>query len=243
MERTTRIADLPDNISYELLPQQQQPQPQQFQEGTNTQYMPMNIHPNPYGISAQNPIMGLPEQSSPSMHRHQDPQMQQMQQMQQIEYIQQQQEHQQMTEQQMYEIQNQAPLRLPSRDIPISTTQYTNDPQVHANYIPPSNVSSDYVQDASRLTEEKIKKHQQEKHRESRFDELMTEFQIPIMICLLYFIFQLPVINSVIFKRFSLFAIYHADGNFNMYGLIMKSILFGIAFYFVTKTIHLISEF
>jgi hypothetical protein len=235
MERTTRIADLPDNISYELMPQQQQ-----FQDGPNTQYMPMNIHPNPYGISAQNPIMGLPEQSNPSMHRNQDPQMQQIQQ---IDYIQQQQEHQQMTEQQMYEIQNQAPLRLPSRDIPISTTQYTNDPQVHANYIPPSNVSSDYVQDASRLTEEKIKKHYQDKHRESRFDELMTEFQIPIMICLLYFIFQLPVINSVIFKRFSLFAIYHADGNFNIYGLIMKSILFGIAFYLVTKTIHLISEF
>jgi hypothetical protein len=236
MERTTRIADLPDNISYELLPQQQQPQ---FQEGTNTQYMPMNIHPNPYGISAQNPIMGLPEQSTPSAHRNQDPQMQQIQQIQQLQHI----EPPAMTEQQMYEIQLQPPSRLPSRDIPISTTQYTNDPQVHANYIPPSNVSSDYVQAAEKLTEDKIKRHQQEKHRASRFDELMTEFQIPIMICLLYFIFQLPLINNMIFKRFSFLAIHHADGNFNMYGLIMKSILFGVAFYFVTKTIHLISEF
>jgi Fe2+ transport system protein B len=238
MERTTRIADLPDNISYELVPQQQQ-----FQEGPNTQYIPMNIHPNPYGISAQNPIMGLPEQSSPSTHRNQDPQMQQIEYFQQQQQQMQQQQQQQMTEQQIYEIQMQPPSRLPSRDIPISTTQYTNDPQVHANYIPPSNVSSDYVQEATKLTEEKIKKHQQEKHRENRFDELMTEFQIPILICLLYFIFQLPVINSAIFKRFSLFAIYHADGNFNIYGLAMKSLLFGLAFYFVTKTIHLISEF
>jgi hypothetical protein len=242
MDRTTRIADLPDNISYELMPHT----PAQ----DNTQYMPMNIHPNPYGISAQNPIMSLPEQSSPSMHRMPEPQIQQMQQIQQLHQLQQMQEqmqqHQQMpdiTEQQMQQIQSQPPVRLPSRDIPIITTQYTNDAAIQANYIPPATVSSDYVQDATKLTEEKIKKHNQEKHRANRFDETMTEFQIPIMICLLYFIFQLPVINSAIFKRFSLFAIYNADGNFNMYGLIMKSMLFGSVFYSITKTIQFISEF
>jgi hypothetical protein len=30
-------------------------------------------------------------------------------------------------------------------------------------------------------------------------------------------------------------AIYHPDGNFNVYGLLLKSIFFGSIYYFVTK--------
>ena len=56
-------------------------------------------------------------------------------------------------------------------------------------------------------------------------DMLLTEIQIPLFIAILYFVFQLPVINSLLLKYFSFLAIYDIDGNFNLIGLILKSIL------------------
>jgi hypothetical protein len=52
----TNISDLPNNITIEISENSLSP------EFNQSQYIPMNVHPNPYGISAQNPIMPLPQQ-------------------------------------------------------------------------------------------------------------------------------------------------------------------------------------
>jgi hypothetical protein len=76
-----------------------------------------------------------------------------------------------------------------------------------------------------------------------RFDEFLTELQTPILICILFFIFQLPIINTIIFKKFSFLSLHNEDGNFNFYGLLFKSMMFGSLFYSVQKITQFISEF
>jgi len=240
---TTRISDLPEtespikNAGFD----------------TTINYIPINVHPNPYGISAQNPIMPIPQQQ---------PNIQQIQQVQQLQQIQQQQQQQQqqqpylqqqafyqnpntmdqLTDQHQMELQSMKQVRLPSRDIPRDTTGYVNDEQIQPNYIPKKNVSSDYVRDYEEITEKKIREHEQKKYRENRIDDFLNEFQTPIFIILLYFLFQLPIVNTMIFKRFSFLSVYNLDGNFNLYGLILKSLLFGGFYYMVQKITTFIVE-
>jgi hypothetical protein len=51
MESTTRIDELPDNITMRIPSEEQK----------NPTYAPMNIHPNPYGNSLQPNVMPLPQ--------------------------------------------------------------------------------------------------------------------------------------------------------------------------------------
>jgi hypothetical protein len=237
MEKTTRISDLPENITVQMPtynPNINQSNNMNMDSATN--YMPINVHPNPYGISAQNPIMPIPQQ--PNVQ-----QMNQMNHMTQMEQITVKRPKQQFIDQQQMDLQNMQQIRLPSRDIPIDTTNYLQDEQTQPNYIPKSNVSSDYIRDYEETTEKNIREHEKKKYRESRIDEILSELQTPILICILFFIFQLPVINTIIFKKFSFLSLHNDDGNFNFYGLLFKSMMFGSLFYSVQKVTAFISEF
>ena len=226
METSTRLSDLPENITTQIVNASGLPPTISVSnngydksESMPTNYTPINTHPNPYGISAQNPIME-------PMHSQQ----------------QQQQHSQQLSENQRAMLQQQAPVRLPSRDISHDTTGYAQDEQIQPNYIPRTNMSSDYVRDHEDMTERNLREYEEKKRKESRLDALFTEFQTPIFIALLFLLFQLPLMNKVVFKRFSFLDINSADGNFNFYGLILKSILFGLAYYSSTKVADYLSE-
>jgi len=238
MEKTTRIADLPENITVQM--PSYNPNVNNLESPTN--YIPINVHPNPYGISAQNPIMPIPQQPNVNSMNHMQ-QMSPMNQINQMEPISVKKPKQLFTEQQQYELNNMQQIRLPSRDIPVDTTNYLQDEQVQPNYIPKSNVSSDYIRDYEETTEKHIREHEKKKYRESVIDDILTEFQTPILIGILFFIFQLPIINTIIFKKFSFLSLYNEEGNFNFYGLLFKSILFGSLFYSVQKITNFISEF
>lgn len=234
MENTTRISDLPENITMQQMQTNftQGPgaipsidgQRQSFDNGPSTNYMPLNIHANPYGISAQNPIMPNPQQ----------PNVQQMQQVSQLE---------QLSKQQQMELNNMPHVRLPSRDVQVDTTQYLHDDEIKANYIPRAKLTKDYIREQEDVTEKKLIEHEQKKHRAARVDDLWAEFQIPIFIAVLYLLFQLPIINTLLFKRFSFLSIYNEDGNFNFNGLVMKSMLFGSIYYSIQKITTFIVEF
>ena len=133
--------------------------------------------------------------------------------------------------------------RLPQRDIPMNISEHIQDEQIQPNYIPKPKLTSDYIQEYQESTDRKIREHEEKKMREKIAASWFDEVQIPIMIALLYFIFQLPIINTVIFKRFSFLSIYREDGNFNLLGLTMKSVLFASMFYSFHKSIEIISSF
>lgn len=132
--------------------------------------------------------------------------------------------------------------RLPSRDIPRNTDGYTQDIETTANYIPAPKLTSDYIRDFQDDEEKAIKTHKEKRHRERLMDTVLTEIQLPIFIGILFFVFQMPLIDAVIFKRFSFMRIYNEDGNFNFYGLFIKSILFGLSYSILTRSLEFLSS-
>lgn len=120
--------------------------------------------------------------------------------------------------------------RLPSRDIPIEQTSYIQDEGVKANYInEPKNIK-DYIQDYKEEESERIRNHNLEKNKLSRFDRTVSELQEFVLIAILYFMSQLPLISIVMKKYLSALGIFETDGNLNVYGKIFKSVSFALLY-------------
>jgi hypothetical protein len=222
-ESTTRIADLPENINIQSSNYGIQSIPQSGENGAtmfdptglqNT-YLPINIHRNPYlGGNAQNEMNTSHMVSMPNN----------------------------LSPEQKMMLENMPSQRLPSRDINMNTDLYTQDEQIQPNYIPKPTFTTDFVKESENITESKIEKHESSGYRGRLVDTIIREIQTPILIALLYFIFQMPYLNTILFSRFSFLNLYHTDGNINFNGILIKSILFGISFYSLMKTVDFISE-
>jgi hypothetical protein len=242
---TTRISDLPENITLQSMDSMTNKANIGSGMGMGmgeTTYNPMNIHPNPYGNQQMNPT-SMPNPQQTGIQRTNTNQYQQMgavpPQQQQM-YTQPPPQSQYLTEDQIIQMQQQ---RLPSRDIPNETTNYVQDEQIKPNYIPKSNVSSDFVREYEKTTEQNMREYEEKKKRENKMDDLFNEFQTPIFIAVLFFLFQLPIINTMIFKKFSFLDILKEDGNFNTSGLLFKSMIFGSLYYFAIKTTNFLAQF
>lgn len=136
---------------------------------------------------------------------------------------------------------------LPPRDMPKDPTIYTHDEQIQANYIPPlppiqMNLSNEYMKKYEQEKEKEWKEHAEKKRKKSRFENIVENGQIPIFVAILFFIFHMPVVNTYIFRKLSFLAIYDNDGNFNTYGLLLKSMLFGVVYYFFSGFTEWLSE-
>ena len=127
--------------------------------------------------------------------------------------------------------------QLQSRDIPRATESVVQDPYVQQNYIPPPHVVKDYISDYQE-TDEIISDHNYRSNQMNDLDKLYEEIQIPLMIAILYFLFQLPAFRKIIFKYFPV--LFFKDGNLNLYGFLFVSSLFGILYYLISKlAVHL----
>lgn len=235
MSDTTKIMDLPENVTIHSQHQQNNyggpPPPQQQNKpraNNSTAYAPIDSHPNPYGHpppsvptpsysdSGQTNVISYPPTNS-SYNTNDLRQLPQQ--------------------------------HLPSRDIPMNSVQshYTHDEQIQSNYIPPLpdhvRKTTEYIKQYDEATERKIEGHEQMKQKQSRMDSLIEQGQLPFLVAILFFIFHMPIVSSYIFTRFAFLEIYNSDGNFNVYGLLLKSSIFGIVFYGLSKGITFLSEF
>lgn len=129
--------------------------------------------------------------------------------------------------------------RLPSRDIRMEPIQILQDEQTLPNYIPADDLTNDFVLEYERNRDKQVEKKSQEKHRLRLMDRVFTELQLPLLMAVLFFVFQMPWVDRV-FARFNL--LYHTDGQINMYGMLIKSVLFGLFYYGVTMSADFISE-
>lgn len=122
--------------------------------------------------------------------------------------------------------------QLPSRDIPMTTTGHSNDPQVQPNYVPPPPNNIDYIknhEDTSDMIDDYNKKR---KHSDS-LDEMYNEIQTPLLLAVLYFLFQLPFFRKFLFRYLPV--LFSNDGNLNINGFLFTSTLFGLLFYLLNK--------
>jgi hypothetical protein len=121
--------------------------------------------------------------------------------------------------------------QLPSRDIPRNVNEVVSDPKSRVDFVD-SNTENDYIGNYD--TEENIIKQQKIKDtNKSTFNKAYEEFQIPIIIGILFFLFQIPIFNNILIKFIPKLS--DNSGNLKMQGIMFKSILFGFIFYMISK--------
>jgi len=126
---------------------------------------------------------------------------------------------------------------LPSRDIPNNTEGLTQDVSIQPNYIPPPQVE-DYINDTD---EDIIGNYNRQEKIENSLDSIYDEIQGPLLLAILYFIFQLPIIKKTLCKYMPFIS--NNDGNYNLNGLFFTCSLFGFTYYSLSKTMNSFSRF
>ena len=123
---------------------------------------------------------------------------------------------------------------LPSRDIPNNPIQISNDEQIKPNYIPQHQVQEDYIKNNE--TPDYLIEENNKKNRNANFYTMLySEAQLPLIIALVYFLFQLPAIKK--YNKNLLPFMFKIDGNPNLYGYIFNSVLFASMIYILLKVI------
>jgi hypothetical protein len=131
--------------------------------------------------------------------------------------------------------------QLSSRDIPMTTTGHSNDPEVRPNYIPPPPPQNmDYIQNYEQAND-MVNNHGKIVQNNNSLDDIYNEIQTPLLIGVLYFLFQLPFFRKFLFTYFPV--LFSSDGNFNINGFLFTSALFGLLFYFFNKTSQYFNAF
>ena len=120
---------------------------------------------------------------------------------------------------------------LPSRDIPQNQETLTRDQQMKPNYIP-SAENTDYIREQQN-NEEIIREYARRQQKTDSLDNMYNELQIPILIAVLYFTFQLPVVRKNLFKFLP--SLFSKDGNPNLSGYILNSVVFASLYFGLTK--------
>ena len=91
-------------------------------------------------------------------------------------------------------------LQLPSRDVPQSQNHLTQDSQLKPNYIPDSN--TDYIENSYNHNEI-INQNKRKETNINNLDSLYDDIHIPIILAVIYFVFQLPIIKKKHIKIYS----------------------------------------
>lgn len=129
--------------------------------------------------------------------------------------------------------------QLPSRDIPLQTGQLTNDEQIQPNFVPqPPKQDRDYINE---MNYDNIDDFYKAEKNQNSLDSLYDELQAPLLLAVLYFLFQLPFFKKLLFKYLPFLC--HTDGNYNFNGLLFSCALFGFIYYMLCKTVKQFSKF
>jgi hypothetical protein len=118
---------------------------------------------------------------------------------------------------------------LPPRDIPRETIAQTVDPQVNTTYVPPKQpayIEQQQVQYVQQPTQGKIEK-------------LIEEFKLPILLAVLYFIFQFPAVNAFIIRMIP--SVAH-NSELTMVGIAVKSFMYGAAYHAAIMGIDYVNQ-
>ena len=131
--------------------------------------------------------------------------------------------------------------KLASRDIPMTTNGISADPHVQPNYVPPPPENNvDYVKN-SEQTSDMINEYNKNIRKQDSLDDMYNEIQTPLLLAVLYFLFQLPFFRKFLFSYFPI--LFSNDGNFNINGFLFSSILFGLLYHLLNKITNQFNTF
>lgn len=109
--------------------------------------------------------------------------------------------------------------RLPSRDIPMTSEHLASDNQAMPNYVP-KDKNNKYIDD---------EEYDLNYNVNNNFNNVYSELQFPLLLGILYFIFQMPIFKNTLSQYFSF--LFSSDGNYNINGLTILSIMFSLTYY------------
>jgi hypothetical protein len=128
---------------------------------------------------------------------------------------------------------------LSSRDIPMNTMNMMGDQQVKPNYVPqpqpnhPNN--NNYIEEHEADVANEVK-YATEVNNNDNMENIYRLIQIPLLVGILYFAFQLPITRKYILKYLP--SVFNTDGNYNISGLVFMSVLFALGYFGLTKMIE-----
>jgi hypothetical protein len=127
---------------------------------------------------------------------------------------------------------------LPTSHIPMQTQAHMQDPQIQPNYVPTTE-KSDYI-DQHDTIQSLMQQNKSTKQEQDKLDILYSELQMPVIIMALFFVFQMPFFQKKFLKVFP--GLFMKDGQHNISGYLVKTLLFGGLFYGINKATHYLSE-
>jgi len=128
---------------------------------------------------------------------------------------------------------------LPSRDIPKNQTHLSQDVYTQPNYIQPPETNVDYIRE-HQTNEEIIRAQAHKQDKRDSLDNLYDELHMPVLIGILYFLFQLPVVQKQLCKIIP--ALFNKDGNPNLTGYLFTSAAFASVFFVLTKSMRFLEK-
>lgn len=131
--------------------------------------------------------------------------------------------------------------KLSSRDIPMDTLPIQQDVETSPNFIPEiTKEHNNYIPDDDDL-ETIVKKHNKQMVNQNNIENIYNELQTPILLGVLYFLFQLPILKKMIYQTFP--SLFMNDGNLSINGYIFYSTLFSVVFYFLNRFVSMFDTF
>lgn len=128
---------------------------------------------------------------------------------------------------------------LPSRDIPMNTTGMMNDAQINPNYVPNNykkEENGDYIGEHEEEEAMNEARYTNNVHNVDTMENIYKLIQVPLLVGILYFAFQLPVFRKYMLKYVP--SVFSTDGNYNIRGLVFVSSLFGLGYFGVMRVLE-----
>ena len=129
-------------------------------------------------------------------------------------------------------------LELQSRDIPQTQTHLTQDPEIQPSFIPNTKYQDDYIKN-NENREQIMKQHEEKNKKEENYDILFNNLQTPILLAVIYFIFQLPIVKQTTFRLLP--SLFKKDGTSNLNGYIFHSVSFAVTYQALMLTLEYFS--
>ena len=134
---------------------------------------------------------------------------------------------------------NEELFKLPSNHIPNTHSQIQHDNSATPNYVP-QNKKVQFIEEHNERNGELINNFQNNVVETNKINQLYDEYQLPIILSVLFFLFTLPFINKNIKLHFPSF--FHKEGGITITGNIFKSLLYGLTYFMMNKGLEYLSE-
>jgi hypothetical protein len=124
---------------------------------------------------------------------------------------------------------------LPPKDIPIDMSGF-RDESATPNYVPRSSGMDNFVAEQEDRLRAMKQSEAAKRAMNQKFD-WVAELQMPIIVALLYFVFQSEFITTIMSRYLSFANLFNETGSLNIRGIAIKSIAFAASYYSATKAL------